>query len=130
MGEEVGGGWGDDDEVGLAGELDVAHLDLVLQVPQAGVDGRLAQRREGHGGDEVGGGLGQDAADLVAALAQGPDKFGGFVGGDAAADDEEDAGHREVFLLAGGDAPPSRFARHLPCKGRIKKVFTGSPSSR
>ena len=32
--EQVGGGGRDDDQVGLAAELDMAHLGLVLQVPQ------------------------------------------------------------------------------------------------
>jgi hypothetical protein len=88
---EVCRGGADDDEIGLARELDVAHLDLVLEVPQRGVDGVLAQGCQCHGGNEVRAAIGQDTSDVRAFLAQQADEFARLVGRDAATDDEEDA---------------------------------------
>jgi hypothetical protein len=52
-GDEVGGGRADEDQVGGAAELDVAHFGLVLQIPQRGVDRAFGKRGEAHRGDEV-----------------------------------------------------------------------------
>ena len=89
--QQVGGRRADHDQVGLAAELDMAHLDLVLEVPQAGMDRLLGQRRQRHRRDELRAALGQHAAHAAARLADQPDQLARLVGGDAAADDEEDA---------------------------------------
>jgi hypothetical protein len=90
-GEEISRRRTDHHEVGLAAELDVSHLDLVLQVPQAGMNLVLRQSRERHRRDELRSALGQHAGDGRAAAAQQPDQLARFVSRDAAADDEEDA---------------------------------------
>ena len=47
--QQVGGRRADQDEIGRAAELDMAHLDLVLELPQRGVDGALGERAEAIG---------------------------------------------------------------------------------
>ena len=64
-GQQVGGGRGDDDEVGLLAEPDVR--DLVDVVPDLGGDRVAGQRRPGRRADELQRGRGRDDADVVAA---------------------------------------------------------------
>ncbi len=68
----------------------MAHLHLVLQLEERGVDRLLGKRGEGERRDELGTGLGQHTADAMSALAKQPDKLARLVGRDAAADDQED----------------------------------------
>ena len=81
----------DDDRVGVAREPDMADLGLVLAVEQVGVGARPGERGGRERRHELLRARGQDAAHAGAALAQPPDEIERLVGGDAAADDEEDA---------------------------------------
>ena len=88
---QIGSGRADHHQVGLPAELDMPHLGLVLEVPEAGMDGLLGQGRQGHRGDELSAAGGQHAAHGAARLADQPDELAALVGRDTAADDEEDA---------------------------------------
>ncbi len=98
LGEQIGGRGGDDDQIGLAAQLDMPHLDLVLQVEQIGIDLVLAQRRERQRRDELLPRAGEDAAHDIARFAKQADELDALVRGNAAADDEQDAGlgHRQT----------------------------------
>ena len=91
LGHQVGGGRRDDDEVGLASQPDMADILLVLAVEQIGEDMVGGQRADRQRRDETLRGLGHDGAHRGAALAQPADQVERFVGGDAAADDQENA---------------------------------------
>ena len=88
---QVCGGRGDDNQVGAAAQLDMAHLGLVGQVEKVGVDLAPRQRRDRQRGDEFRARAGQNRGHLRAALAQAADQVQRLEGGDAAADDQEDA---------------------------------------
>ena len=87
--QHIGGGGAYDHQVGLAAELDMAHLDLVLEIEQRGIDLVLAQRGERHRGDELLAAFGQHTGHLAARLADQADKLARLVGRDAPADDEQ-----------------------------------------
>src|SRR3546814_948383 len=89
--EQVGGRRRDDDQIGLARELDMPHLDLVFEVEEAGVDLVLAQGRKRQRRHELLARARQHAAHGHARLAEQPDELDALVSGDAAADDEQDA---------------------------------------
>ena len=72
-------------QIRLAAELDMAHLGLVLEIPQRGVDRVLTQRGERHGGDKLLSAFCHDAGNIAAALADQPHQLARFVGRDAAA---------------------------------------------
>ncbi len=88
-GQQVGGGRGDDDQVGLLADPDVRHL--VDVVPDVGgrPGGRTARPRWARRRTPAR--RGGDDADVVAALGEQPQQLGDLVGGDAAADPEDDA---------------------------------------
>ncbi|MNN31793.1 hypothetical protein D3C81_1454940 [compost metagenome] len=89
--QQVGGGRGDQHQVGPAGQLDVAHGRLGGRVEQV-VEHRMAgQRLQGQRGDEFAGGAGHHHAHFGALVAQAADQLGALVGGDAAADTQDDA---------------------------------------
>ena len=92
LGEQIGRGRADDNQIGAARQLDVAHLDLTGQIPERGVHRVFAERGQGHRGDEFGAALGQHTADLAAALADQAHQLASLIGRDAAADDEQDPG--------------------------------------
>ena len=105
LGHQVGGGWCDDDQIGLARQADMADIMLVLAVEEVGenvVGGKRADRKRR---DELPRGGCHDAADRSAPLAQAADQVERLVGGDAAADDEQDAlageGHAAVMPTFG-----------------------------
>ena len=81
---------GDDDEVGLAGEANMPHLALLLEVPEIGIDFLFRQGRDAHGGDELRSAICEDAAHMCAGLPQQPDQSAALIGRNTAADDEED----------------------------------------
>ncbi len=88
---QVGGRRRDHHEIGVAGEPDVADVELGLRVEEIGVgmlpgDGAGGQRR-----DEGLGGRGHHHAHRAAALAQAADEVERLIRGDASPDDEEDA---------------------------------------
>ena len=131
-GHQVGGGRRDDDEVGLAGQADMADILLVLAVEQVGEDVVGGQRADRQRRDEVLRGLGHDGADGGAALAQPADQVERLVGGDAAADDQEDAlageGHwapiaRQAGLSAGS---MSVWMKSSPLKSSGKLLVLAS----
>ena len=82
-GQQVGGGRGDDDEVGLLAEPHVRHL--VDVVPDLGGDRLAGQRGPGGRADEVQRGCGGHDADVVAGLGEQAQQLARLVGGDAAA---------------------------------------------
>ena len=77
-------------------QLDMADLDLVLELPQRGVDLAFGQRAEAHRGDEMLAALGQHRRDLVPGLLEQPHQLERLVGRDPAADDEEHLCHARV----------------------------------
>ena len=86
--QQVGGGRGDHDEVGLLPDPDVWHL--VHVIPDAGVDRVAGQRLERRGADEAQRGLGRNDTDGMARLGQLTHDRGRLVGGDATGDADDD----------------------------------------
>ena len=88
---QVGGGRRDHDQVGLARQPDVADLALVVEIEQVDEDAIAGQRRDRQRRHELRRRPGHHAPHLVAALAQAADQIEALVGGDATADDQQDA---------------------------------------
>ena len=99
LGHQVRRGGADDYQIGRTAELDMADLRLVLQIPQRGVDLTAGKRGKAHRRDELRAAFRQHARDLRPALADETDKLARLVGGDAAADDQQDTrrNHAAVF---------------------------------
>ncbi len=91
LGEKVGGRRRDHDQIGLARQTDMPDLGLVLEVEEIGEDLRLGEHRERERRDEFGAAACQDRAHARAPLLQAAHQFEALIGGDAAADDQEDA---------------------------------------
>ena len=91
--DEVGGCRRGDDEVCVSGELDMGHGVLVF-LEEFVMDGVFGEGFCGEGCDEVFRGGGHDAGDGCAVAFEDSDEFQRFIGGDSAADDEED-----IFLV-------------------------------
>ncbi len=113
LGEEIGGRWTDDHQIGLAAQLDMPHLDFVLEVPETGVDRLLGQGRERHRRHEPLAARGQHAAHAPAGLADQPNQLARLIGRDPAADDEKDtlALHRPKLGTKSPPRQPRRPAR-------------------
>ena len=90
LGQQIGRRRAHDHEIGLAAELDMPHLDLVLEVEERSINLVFRQRGECHRGDELLPAFGQHAGHRTACLADQADQFARFVSGNAAADDEQD----------------------------------------
>lgn len=90
LAQEVGGGGGDEQEVGAVGEIDVARFPGILFVFKGNENGMAGEGLEGEGSDEFAGGSGHDGVNLVAELDELGGEFGGFVGGDGSGDAEDD----------------------------------------
>ena len=88
--DEVGSSRRDDDEVGITGEADVADLALVVEAEQVGQHPLVRQRADRQRRHEALAGSRDHRAHGDAALGKAPDQVEALVGGDAAADDEED----------------------------------------
>ena len=86
---EIGGRRRDHDEIGVARQANMTDVELALRIEQIGIGALAAQRAGGKRRDEALRGGGENAAHLGAAILQAPDQVERFVGGDAAADDEE-----------------------------------------
>ena len=99
--QQIGRRRRDHDEVGIARQANMADVEFALRIEQIGVSALAGERAGGKRRDEVLRGRGEDAAHLRAAVLQTPDQIERFIGGDAAADDEEDARVR----TAGGPRP-------------------------
>ncbi len=105
---QVGARGANHHQIRLAAQLDVAHLGLVLKIPQRGIDRLFGQRRQRHRCHELLPALGHDAGHLAAALADQPHQLARFIRRDAAADDQQDPAR----MHPGHDYPiqPSRIA--------------------
>ena len=91
LGHQICGGGADDDQIGRARELDMAHLGFFIEVEQFGIGLVAGERGDGKRRDEFLSGLGHDAAARNAATAKFADQLEALIGRDAAADDEENA---------------------------------------
>ena len=89
---QVGGRRRHHDQIAVARQADMAGVELALGIEQIGVGALARQRAGGQRRDELLRGPGQHAADLDVPLLQPPDQVQRLVGGDAAADDQGDAG--------------------------------------
>src|SRR5580704_6046081 len=69
----------------------MTDVELALRIEQIGENALAAQRAGGERRDEMLRGRGEDAAYLCIPVLQAADQIERFVGGDAAADDEQDA---------------------------------------
>ena len=90
LGDDVGRGRGDDQQVGAGGQGDVLHGELRLEVEEVRDHGPVGDAAEGHGRDELGGAAGEDDVDVRAGLHEAAGKLGGLVAGDAAGDSQDD----------------------------------------
>ncbi|MCY1438857.1 hypothetical protein D9M68_594710 [compost metagenome] len=88
---DVGGGRGDQHQVGPAGQFDVAHGRFGGGVEQVHVHRVAGQGLHGQGSDEFTPALGHHYADFGAQVAQAADQFGALVGGDTATHTQDDA---------------------------------------
>jgi len=84
LGQDVGGGRRHHQQVGVARQLDVAHLRLVGEVEELAVDLVAAQGRERQRRHELRARLGENAAHRRPPLLQAADQFQRFVGCDPA----------------------------------------------
>ena len=100
LGDEVCGGRRHHDQVGLARQADVADLALVVEIEQLGEDALVGERADRKRSDELLRGPGHHGAHGDAALAQATDQIEALVGGDAAADDQNDAPCGYCFACA------------------------------
>ena len=92
LGEKVGGRRRDHDQVSLARQADMPDLGLVLEVEQIGENLFLGQAPTSESGvTNSAPPLGQDRAHGGAALLQAAHQLEALIGGDAAADDQQDA---------------------------------------
>ncbi|MNE01545.1 hypothetical protein D3C80_939890 [compost metagenome] len=89
--DQVGGGRRDQDQVGPLGQLDMAHGGFRSRVKQVHVHGVPGQGLHGQGGYEFTAATGHDHAHFGAVLEEPANQFGALVGGNAAADAENDA---------------------------------------
>ena len=108
--DQIGARRRHDDEIGLARQSDVAHLALVGQRPEIGIDLVLAQRGDRERRHEMLRRRSHDAAHRRAALAQPADQLEALIGGDAAGDDQENA----PVLKQNDPPPPSTGTSMLP----------------
>ena len=117
LGHQIGRRWRDDDEIGVARQANMADVELALRIEQIGEGALAAQRAGGERRDEMLRGGREDAAHLCAAILQAADQVERFVGGNAAADDEQNARCRSLrgaraFCRAGCDGG-SKCSRHV-----------------
>ena len=131
---QVGGRRRDDDEVGIAREPNMADVEFALRIEQVGIGAFAGQRAGGKRRDEVLRGGGEDATHLRAAILQAADQIERFIGGDAAADDEQDApaagfGARCAFAapVARRGSKRSRISR--PASSAAARKMTRTSSS-
>ena len=91
LGEQVGGGRRHDDQLRLAREADVADLALVVEVEQFAEHALAGERPDRQRRDELRAQPWSSPPARPPALAQPPDQLQAFVGGNAAADDQDNA---------------------------------------
>eukprot|EP01132_Coremiostelium_polycephalum_P020831 gene20832-biopygen11637 len=90
-GDQVGGGRGDQHQVGPLGQLDVAHGGFGRRVQQVEVNRVAGQGLHGQRGDEFTAATGHDHAHFGALVEKPANQLCALVGGNAAADAENDA---------------------------------------
>ena len=91
FGDQIGGRRRHHDEIGVAREADMADVEFALRIEQIGIGALAGERAGGKRRDEMLRGLGEDAAHARAAILQAADEIERLIGGDAAADDEQNA---------------------------------------
>jgi hypothetical protein len=116
--DQVGGGRGDEDQVGPARQLDMAHGGFGGRVEQVEVHRMAGEGLQGQRGDEFAPALGHHHAHFGALILESAHQFGALVGGDAATDADDDAFaiqplHRPAFYIQvdvrhGANASPGR----------------------
>ena len=111
---QVGGGRRNHHKIAFAGETDMTDVELAGRVEQLGEGGFAKQCAGRQRRDEMRCRPGEDAAHGKAALLQPADKVERFVGGDAAADDQQHA------LGAGSGRRPARASA---CSLRRRDAF-------
>ncbi len=99
---QVGGRRRHHDQLAVAGETDVAGIELALGVEQIRVTALVRQGAGAQRRDELLRGAGQHTADVDVSLFQPADQVECLVGGDTAADDQGDA--REAGVSVRTDA--------------------------
>ncbi len=92
LGHEIGGCRRHHDQVAVARQPDMTGVELAVGIEQVGIGALAGQRARRERRDELLRGPGQHAADADVALLQPADQVKRFVGRDAAADDQGDAG--------------------------------------
>ena len=91
FGEEVRGCRRNDNEIGVASKPDVPDVEFALRIEQIGKSALSGERADGKRRHKMPCGRREDAAQSRSALLQAPDQIERLIGGDAAADDEENA---------------------------------------
>jgi hypothetical protein len=99
-GEDVRGGGGDEEQIGLVGELDVAGLPAFFFGKEIGDDRILAQRAQGERRDEFERGFRQHTRHAMAGLGELAGEVRRLVGRDGTGDAEDDAGHVAATINA------------------------------
>jgi hypothetical protein len=112
--QDIGRCRGDHHQIDLTRQADMAHLRLVGQRPQFGIDLVFRQGRHRQRRDELRPALGQDTAHRRAALAQAADQFQAFIGRDPAGNDQQDALAVQDRQVGHGYAVSRRKGRQHP----------------
>ena len=109
--QQIRGGGGDDDEVGLLTDADMLHLiDAVEYIGRYRVSRQSLERR---GTDEVQRGSGRNDPNGISAFGEPPDDVARLVGGDATGDTEHDVpGTPGVPAVSGRWGVSGRIAGH------------------
>ena len=132
LGHQVGGGRRDHQKVGLARQPDMADIVLVIAVEQFGEDMVGRQRADRQRGDEFLRGCRHHHAHRRTALAQPADQVERLVGGNAAADDEQDALAGEVprgnGLACATAAAGACWSAHLPVRAASVSISSMRPA--
>ena len=90
----------DHDQIGLPAQFDMAHFRFVGQREQVFINLFAAQAGERQRRHELRAGLGQNRPHLDLRAAQQADQFQALVGGDAAADDQQNGGFSMGVVMA------------------------------
>ena len=104
LGHQIGGRRGHDDEIGAAGELDMPHFRLGGEVEELALHAGPGDGRDRQRGHELAPGPRQDRHDPGPGLAEQTHELDALVGGNTAANDEEDLATGKHFTsdLEGG----------------------------
>ena len=100
FGDGVGGGRGDEEQIGLVGQFNVGGLPSFRFVVKVGDDRMTREGFEGQGGDEAEGVGGHDDGNVASVLDQQAGQIGGFIGGDGAGDAVDDALHSIIPITS------------------------------